>query len=605
MRGLPQFLSQPNPEVYLTNDYIICDFETTGLDKGDARNPHNNTVCVGWKNPSESGTINVEWGGTYELSRFLDAVRRAKFLVAHNAKFDLHWLARCGVSLYEVLVYCTQIGEYVRLGNRRLPLNLNSCSSRYGHGGKSSVVDMLIKGGVCPSDIPEGWLEEYLIQDVKLTEQLFLKQRQVLAERGLLGVQYTRCIATPMLADIESNGVQLDADKVYKEYDETERKYADAQSKLAGFTGGINPNSPSQVAEYVYETLGFNEIQNYKGVPIRTPAGHRKTGAEVLLALKERTPRQKEFLRLQRNYQPLSTALKVLKKMKACCDENGGLLYANFNQTVARTHRSSSTGAKYKLQFQNFSRNFKPLFKSRRKTWLVGEGDGAQLEFRVAAHLGRDPVAAEDILSGHDVHAFSAKELHVGRQAAKADTFKPLFGGVSGTKRQRAYYDAFRKRYKSIYSTQKGWTSEVLVNKRLVTETGLVFYWPDTTLKQSGYITNTASIFNYPVQMFSGADIILPAATFMWHRARDAEMFMVNTVHDSVAWELPPKETELFQELVVQCFTRDVYSYLKQVYDIDFSVCLGVGVKTGPHWSEGTETKIDVTPQGEEILRDG
>ena len=89
----------------------------------------------------------------------------------------------------------------------------------------------------------------------------------------------------------------------------------------------------------------------------------------------------------------------------------------------------------------------------------------------------------------------------------------------------------------------------------------------------------------------------------MWHRAREAEMYMVNTVHDDTIWELPEKEIELFHTLAVQGFTRDVYTYLKQVYDVDFSVCLGIGVKTGSHWSLGKETKIDVTPEGEEIRR--
>lgn len=602
MRDVPKFIKEPDPTCYLGEDYIVFDFETTNLDKGDARNPLNRPICVGWKRGGESD-VTIEWGDEYHLARFVRSIADVQFLVAHNAKFDLHWLARCGVSLYEVLVYCTQIGEYVRLGNRRQGLSLNACASRYGLGEKSSIVDTLIKGGVCPSEIPEQWLEKYLIQDVVLTEQLFLKQREILAERGLLPVQYTRCIATPMLADIENNGVQLDCDKVLGEYNDYEKRWAAASAELASFTDGINPASPRQVATYLYETLGFDEIQDYSGKVIRTPAGHRATGKETLLNLKARTKEQRQFLKLQKKYQPLNTALKTLTKMKACCEEAGGLLYANFNQTVTQTHRLSSTGAHYKLQFHNFAREFKHLFRSRRKAWVVGEGDGRQLEFRVAAHLGRDRQASTDILNGDDIHAFAAGVLGVERTPAKKDTFKPLYGGSSGTARQRKYYTEFRNRYKGIYSTQKGWTAEVLVNKQLVTESGLIFYWPQTKLERSGYITNTSSIFNYPVQMFATADIIPIAATCMWHRARGAEMFMVNTVHDSAIWELPEKEIELFHLLVVQGFTRDVYKYLKDVYKVDFSVCLGAGIKTDTHWSLGEETKIDVTPEGEEILR--
>jgi len=108
---------------------------------------------------------------------------------------------------------------------------------------------------------------------------------------------------------------------------------------------------------------------------------------------------------------------------------------ARFNQTQTATHRLSSSGTDYSCQFQNFPRAYKPVFKARHEGWLVGEGDGAQLEFRVAAHLGRDEVALNDCRTGADIHRFTASVLNnckeeevtkEQRQAAKADTFKPL-----------------------------------------------------------------------------------------------------------------------------------------------------------------------------------
>ena len=104
MRDVPRFLKEPDPEVYLGEDYLVIDFETTNLDKGDARNPHNNTVCVGWTGPQTGEGVRVEWGGTYKLPRFLSAVRNAKFIVAHRAKVVLHSLRRCAVPLYDMLV---------------------------------------------------------------------------------------------------------------------------------------------------------------------------------------------------------------------------------------------------------------------------------------------------------------------------------------------------------------------------------------------------------------------------------------------------------------------------------------------------------------------
>ena len=89
-------------------------------------------------------------------------------------------------------------------------------------------------------------------------------------------------------------------------------------------------------------------------------------------------------------------------------DVEQGVFFAQFNQCVTKTHRLSSSGIKRtfshlqddkgkditkSVQFQNFSRQFKPLFVPRKKGWLMGEADGSQLEFRVAAFLGQCPVA--------------------------------------------------------------------------------------------------------------------------------------------------------------------------------------------------------------------
>ena len=67
------------------------------------------------------------------------------------------------------------------------------------------------------------------------------------------------------------------------------------------------------------------------------------------------------------------------------------------------------------------------------------------------------------------------------------------------------------------------------------------------------------------------------------------ESFLVNTVHDSAISELHPDEAAEFTELCKYSFTHLVYHYLKEVYDVEFNVPLGVGVKIGPNWGKGEE----------------
>jgi DNA polymerase I-like protein with 3'-5' exonuclease and polymerase domains len=289
-----------------------------------------------------------------------------------------------------------------------------------------------------------------------------------------------------------------------------------------------------------------------------------------------------------------SDLTKYLRKFKDCCVDAGGHLRAVFNQCSTRTHRLSSSGLVHKVQFQNLNRKFKPIFKARTPGWLIGEADGAQLEFRIATHLGRDKQALHDITNAVDIHAYTASIIGCSRQDAKAHTFKPLYGGKSGAPEHRKYYDAFAEKYHQIASTQRGWTHKVLNEKKLTTEYGLVYHWPDCKMSQSGWIKYTTNIYNYPVQGFATAEIIPLAIVCAWHRMSHMESFLVNTVHDSIIAELHPEEVQLWHEIAKQCLIVDAYMLLDELYNVELTVPLGAGVMIGSHWSNA-EAKANET----------
>lgn len=607
-QDLPKFITEPNPDVYLSNNYVVLDFETTNNDHGSPLAPTNRLVLavavVGSGHSSYRpgpGRRYIKWGGEFEQQHLLGLIRSSDFFVAHHSKFELGWLARVGQPLRECLPYCTQIGEYVLLGNRKAKLGLDAIAERKGLGAKLGSVSRLIKLGMSTEDIPRRLLEDYCIQDVELTERLFLHQREELRDSRLLPVAYCRNLVTPVLADIETRGMCLDKDNVIRSYEERIEKYAKLSEEFDKFTGGINPRSGKQLGEYIYGKLEFAEPTNYKGAVLKTGAGKPKTDKGTLGNLVAKTPEQKTFKKLVTALTKMKIPVQNLKKMKAVLDKGDDKVYAQFNQTVTQTHRLSSSGRKSGFQFHNFDREFKPLFRARNPEWLVVEGDAPQLEFRVAAQLGGDSQAIQSIISGEDIHAFTAsilypkEDLKTARQKSKAHTFKPLYGGMSGTPREKQYYQAFREKYARIYDTQRSWCFKVLEDKKLVTPWGLVFYWPDTKMKDGGYITNTPSIFNYPVQSFATADIIPLVLTMVWHRMKDMQSFLVNTIHDSIIGEVPPAELDEYTGVLVQCFTKDIYKIVKGIYGIDIKVPLGVGIKAGQHWGTGVEQKFEST----------
>ena len=511
------------------------------------------------------------------------------------------------------------IGEWVLAGNRHIPKDLNSTAHRYDVGEKEGGVSKLIKLGVDTTSIPLEWLSKYCEQDVRITVGVFLKQRQLLSNRQQLHLQYARCLLTPVLADIETNGVSLDKKEVYDEYERVRNEYESCQRSLqllyktmGGDEAGINWRSRKQVAEFIYGTLGFAELSGRDGQPSKTDGGARRTDSAAIGNLKPFTKAQKDFIKLFKISTLLSAKLtKTLQFFKVVCDEHDGTFYGIFNQGIAATHRLTSNGRKIARedgedigsQLQNMPREYKRLIKAKKDDNSIIEIDGSGLEFRVAADLGHDEVAYREIVDGADIHAITAKALTdagepTDRQNAKSRTFRPLYGGSSGTPAEQAYCKFFRNKYKGIFKTQTEWTYTVLTNKELRTAYGMIFYWPDTTVSKSGFITNTTSIFNYPVQGLATAEIIPAALVHVWHKTKHLDVRIILTIHDSVVMEVGQSvNREELYKILYDCFTVDVYKFMKACYNYSIWCPLGAEIKEGKRWGEGDGLKKTIFPE--------
>lgn len=659
--ALPAFLQQLDPKVYLSDNYVVLDFEidTSHGDYGHPVHPDNQMLLARWKTgPGHPRGVTRRgiWGTEYELSDLLTDIRQADFLVAHNAKYELGWLRRAGLDLHEVLVYDTKIGEYVLFGNLAagddfMPprsTSLDVCGQRRGFPAKDPVVDIMITHEINPVRIPRPWLQGRCEQDVETTEAVFLDQRGLLARTGRMPVMYTRCLLTPVLADIEHEGVGLDGPRVTEEYEKATAELAKLEAEMAAMTGGLNWRSSKQVAEYLYDKLKFDELRKPNGEPKRTkpsarhPQGQRLTSQKTLPLLKATTKEQRAFVALRSKIGKVNALLsKNLEFFMGVVNEYGSRFYAEFNQTTTATHRLSSSGielrfqtikdrkgkpARKRVQFQNTPRRLKRVFRAKRPGWLMADPDGSQLEFRVAAFLGQDKQAIADIEDPNwDAHVTSAaamegvpyEELYArykagdedaaeARQLAKPETFKPLYGGRKGTKKQERWYKEFRRRYQGIAETQDAWIEEVVQTKRLILPYGMRFYWPYARRSgRDGYVNVTTAVSNYPVQSLATAEIIPIALVYLWHRIHAEGLSdvirIVNTVHDSAPCEVHPDHVDDFRRVVKQSFTHDVYKFLDVVYGLDFNVPLGVGLKIGEYLGEGKEESYNVWKDGREI----
>lgn len=608
--AIPLLLTSPDPSVYMTGSYAVLDLETTNRHNGNACDKTNSIVMAGILTDGVARAVPAD---EYTVGAAIGSLSRHTFTVGHNIKFDLKWLIRGGIDCSSLLVWDTMLAEYVIHGNQKKygQLGLGTIAESYGLPGKSPYIDKCIKKGVCPSSLPTSLLAARAEYDIRTTEQVFLKQREIAEKRGLLPAIYTKCLTTVVLAYLELNGVTLDAQAVNDAYRDTVAEYNSTIEKLSVLTGGINPRSTKQLAEFIYDTLGFRELTKRFGgatVPDRTDKGARRTDADTIAALVPRTAKQREFIALKQQESKLGAMLsKTLNTFKAQIDGPDNILFANFNQTATVTHRLSSTGAFGGVQFQNMPRQFKKLVTARHKGWLVGEADYAQIEFRVAAFLGDDKVAREDIDNGADVHRFTASVLNScaeadvtpeQRQDAKADTFKPLYAGESGTPQQRAYYEAFKVKYSGIASAQERWAAEVGANKCKLLPTGVMLYYPSARYDRNGRLNCKTEVYNHPIQYLATGEISLIGLVFLFHtlRAAKARSFITNTVHDAAVAEVHPAERELFAGCCRRSFVDYTINYLQSVYNICFDVPLKADVKIGTHWGLSTpdDPEIDL-----------
>ena len=610
---LPKFITDPNPEIYLSDNYLVLDLETTNYDHGVARNS-NNTIIFGYASSPRGGKFRFN-----SLADLLDMDinwGKCDFIVCQNAKFELKWLIRAGVDVSKILVYDTMLGDYVRAGNRGAKehpdkrhwrLDLDSICRRYEVKTKESYVHSLIANGVCPSTIPLADLQAYCKTDVEITHQVFLKQRKVLKEQGLLPVFFLRCLTTPVLADMEMKGMYVDKELVEKISLELNTEYNGITRELDTITNGINMASSQQVSDFLFNTLGFSIPKDYRGNPIlgkptkNWPEGQPKTNEEAIALLKPKNQTQERFVELKKQESKLRKKITTYVHLFEEACKADCILHGDFNQTIVGTQRLSSSHP----NLQNIDRGLKKVVMARKKGWKILSCDEAGIEFRVGGILSQDPQILDDIINKADVHSYTAsiifekewlgagatKKTTEGkalRYSAKQFTFGPMYGKVRGTPAQVKYFDAFRSKYQTMTDMQQGWVDEVLESpdNSLTTVTGLKFYFPGTQYTSNGYVTNSTNIKNYPIQMFATADISPTGVALWWHHMKSLELqsFLIAQVHDSGVAETHPDEIEIVKEVADRCMTVEVVDFLKKVIKFKINYPLETEIDVCEHW---------------------
>jgi len=335
----------------------------------------------------------------------------------------------------------------------------------------------------------------------------------------------------------------------------------------------------------VYTNTG--EVAGFKMVPrdaFDVAAGGFKTDKETLedMSLSLRGD-AREFAQSYIRYSALRTYLRsFVEGMENNMDGNG-FIHTEFMQCVTATGRLSSRNP----NFQNMPRGstfaIRRAVESRFEGGQILEGDYSQLEFRVAGYLANDDGILNDVEAGTDVHSYTASVIGCTRQEAKAHTFKPLYGGVSGTEDQQRYYRAFKDKYRGVTDWHKDLQKDAVTKKEITLPSGRQYAFPDAKWTEWGTATNRTAICNYPVQGFATADLLPMALVKLYHDMKGMQSVICNTVHDSIVIDVYPGEEEQCIEVMSKamlCLSQET----KRRYNKEYTMPVGIELKMGKNW---------------------
>lgn len=261
--------------------------------------------------------------------------------------------------------------------------------------------------------------------------------------------------------------------------------------------------------------------------------------------------------------------------------------------------------------------------------WLATSVDQSQAEFRGAIFLGDDDQGREDIVNPRfDAHIqtltvmlngqytqaaydslfdrYKAGDKEVAWQRAdnklcKGHTFKPLFGGSSGTDTERTYYKWFGKNYAGVTATQNEWDQEVQQTGRYVAPTGMVFHW-NTKFEAGNYgrvrmlsADSGRSLYsvvrNLPIQYLATGELAMVSTLCLLYEARrvDLRYTCVMLIHDDTAGEVHPEDAVKYHAACGKAYGELTWRFLFDVFSINYDVELAAESKAGVRFGEGAK----------------
>lgn len=389
----------------------------------------------------------------------------------------------------------------------------------------------------------------------------------------------------PVLADMELNGVKVDASVLEDMKQETKIKIEELTKEIYDLADEeFNISSPKQLGEILFVKLGLPGGK-------KTQKGY-KTDVKVLHKLLGTHPMIEKILEYRNVTKLYSTYLEGLQN----CISNDGKIHTIFKQNFARTGRLSST----EPNLQNIPVKDEEGRKIRKAFLPCNDCffsvDYSQIELRLLSHIAHDEVLIEAFKNDADIHTKVAADIYgieesdvtkKMRSTAKAVIFGIVYG-ISGfglgenleisAKEAKGFIEKYYELYPNVkkYMDQvvedaykNGETRTLFNRRRIIPELSS----PEYMVRQAG----ERMALNTPIQGTS-ADIIKKAMVEIYNAFQKEKIKtkMVLQVHDELIFDVIESEKEKVENIV-----RNI-----MIHVIDLNVPLKVSADYGVNWYE-------------------
>ncbi|MEI6036126.1 MAG: DNA polymerase [Verrucomicrobiae bacterium] len=543
---------------------VALDLETFGPGKKDGLNP--------WRGDIRLLTLRVA-GGTpwlidlqatgYDLGDMGRAIEAVE-VIAHNAKFDLLWLAvKTGVRPQRV--FCTLTAARLLSAGTKPGNNLDQCLERFLGIAPAPDQSRSDWGGMFLTDDQLA----YAARDVMHLHDLAARLDGELGGADLDSVKALEMELCPVVVAMEAAGIAMDKAKLQTIRDsarELVRAKAD-ELRLLLKTPSLNPGSPDQL-KAALGRVGI-ELANTNEETLKAANDGKIIPAILALRGAEKSAQQAESL--------------------LDCIEGDGRIHGRFEPTGTDTGRFSSKSP----NLQNIGRG------ELRECFLAPEGfrfvvaDYSQIELRAAAAIAGEAKMIEAYKRGDDLHKLTAATVlnkpieevtKADRQTGKSASFGLLYGQSArglvrfaassyGVTLEEDEAEEIRRAFFRTYGALRQWHGESHnIAERGVGEVRTVLGRRRLIPKDADAWQRFTALVNTPVQ--GGCADGMKRAILLIASRLPAGARLISTVHDEVIVESPEADAEAVCSLVRQSMIEAMAVLFPQVpIEVEAGVC--------------------------------